>query len=57
MEGFFIALVVDRQKESSEAEMTLPLLSSYTQSLYQNTVFFFRRPLADDTGHATGDSR
>jgi hypothetical protein len=39
MEGFFIALVVIGNKESFEAELMLPLLSSYTQSLYQNTAF------------------
>ncbi len=39
MDGFFIALVVIGSRESPEAELILPLLSSYTQSLYQNTVF------------------
>jgi len=39
MKGYFIALVVIGNKESFEAELTLPLLSSYTQSLYQNTAF------------------
>ncbi len=39
MEGFFIALAVIGNKESLEAELLLPSLSKYTQSLYQNTVF------------------
>ncbi len=39
MEGFFIALVVVGNKESFEADLLLPSLSKFTQSLYQNTAF------------------
>lgn len=39
MKGFFIALVVIGSKETHEIELILPLLSSYTQNLYQNATF------------------
>ena len=34
MDGFFIAMVVVGQKEKTEAELLLPSMSEYTQTLY-----------------------
>lgn len=37
MQGHFLALVVIGQRESAQAELTLPLLSQYLQTLYRET--------------------
>jgi hypothetical protein len=39
MSGYFIALVVIGEKETHEAELLMPSLSTYIQQLYANTSF------------------